>query len=169
MVGGAPVAVTAGGAPFPGERPLGRPVAPKEEESRVPPGGGLLLLLLAKDCMVPLPGEGGATTRDSATQTWNQSVSRWGGRRGRGLRRGPSGGGDGTRECVGWLKVRSYLAVRMYLNFDWAGSFPVDSGRVYPVGKTTMTRYKRRTHCSGRMSARSSVGTLLTDLFCWLD
>ncbi|KAG7261547.1 hypothetical protein CRUP_000358 [Coryphaenoides rupestris] len=28
---GGPAAVTGGGPPFPGERPLGRPVAPKEE------------------------------------------------------------------------------------------------------------------------------------------
>ena len=35
----------------------------------------------------------------------------------------------------------------MYLNFDWVGSFPLDSGRVYPVGKTIMIRYKIWTDC----------------------
>ena len=54
VAGGAPLAVTGGGAPLPGERPLGRPVAPKDE-SRAPPDAGLLLL--AKGCMVPLPEE----------------------------------------------------------------------------------------------------------------
>ena len=67
VAGGAPVAVTGGGAPFPGERPLGRPVGPNDE-SRVAPGGGLLLLLLlTKGCMVPLPGERGGTTHVSTT------------------------------------------------------------------------------------------------------
>lgn len=48
---GGPAAVT-GGAPLPGERPLGRPMFPNVE-SRGAPGGALLLL--AKGCMAPFP------------------------------------------------------------------------------------------------------------------
>lgn len=52
VVGG-PAAVT-GGAPLPGDRPLGRPMPPNPG-SRGAPGGGLLLLLLANGGMAPLP------------------------------------------------------------------------------------------------------------------
>lgn len=48
---GGPATVT-GGAPLPGDRPLGLPMLPNAG-SRGAPGGGLLLL--ANDGMVPLP------------------------------------------------------------------------------------------------------------------
>lgn len=49
MAAGGPAVLT-GGAPLPGERPLGRPMIPKVE-SRGVPGGGLL----AKGGKAPLP------------------------------------------------------------------------------------------------------------------
>lgn len=82
---GGPVAVTGGGPPFPGERPLGRPVAPKEE-SRGALGGGLLLLLLANGCMVPLPGDRHKQIRLNNCQHNSQSVHQMaGGTKGRRL------------------------------------------------------------------------------------
>ncbi len=51
---GGPAAVT-GGAPFPGDRPLGRPMPPKEGSRGAPGDGLLLLLLLVNGGMAPLP------------------------------------------------------------------------------------------------------------------
>lgn len=51
---GGPATVT-GGAPLPGDRPLGRPMLPNAGSRGAPGGGGLLLLLLAKGGMAPLP------------------------------------------------------------------------------------------------------------------
>lgn len=62
---GGPAAVT-GGAPFPGERPFGRPMPPNAG-SRGAPGGGLLLLL-ANGGMAPLP-EGGEIQMQVQTET----------------------------------------------------------------------------------------------------
>lgn len=54
VAGPAAEAAVAGGAPLPGDRPLGRPMPPKPV-SRDAPVNGLLLLLLANGRMAPLP------------------------------------------------------------------------------------------------------------------